>query len=124
MDTTATAPVPSKPRAFRPEIWFNAVASACARCGRAINGKHHITRNAHAVLRQFCPEHGHRAVLVSTDAEWFAHHEQLAAILPPRPDRTVPEGACCRPVLAPDLLEPRELQRQLLWLSEGGPQGL
>ena len=105
-------------RATRPEIWFNAVSSLCPECGTRVNGKHHITTSAHVVMRQFCPEHGHRAVLVSTDVDWFSKYEQMAAVLPPRQDRSVPEGACCVPEVA---LEEPDRQRRLLWLRDASP---
>jgi uncharacterized radical SAM superfamily Fe-S cluster-containing enzyme len=111
-------------RKIRPEIWFNAVGSACPRCGRRIDGKHHVTARAHVVMRQFCPEHGHRAVLVSTDADWFARHEQMAALLPPRAERTVPEGVCCYPDLALGELSDSETARRILWLAQASPGSL
>jgi hypothetical protein len=110
-----------KPRAFRPEIWFNNVTSLCAVCAKPINGKHHITAAGHVVMRQFCPAHGHRAVLVSTDYEWFTRYEQLAAALPPRADRAVPEGRCCVPELA---YENGADPRYLLWLKDASPASL
>lgn len=105
-------------RATRPEIWFNAVSSICPECGRRVNGKHHVTAQAHVVMRQFCPEHGHRAVLVSTDVDWFAHFEQMAAMLPPRAERPVAEGTCCVPEVA---LEEPDRAKRLLWLKDASP---
>ena len=109
-------------RATRPEIWFNAVTSMCPTCARAINGKHHLTAAGHVVMRQFCPEHGHRAVLVSTDFEWFTRYEQMAAVFPPRPERAVPAGTCCRPELV--LEESADRARRLLWLRDASPGGV
>jgi hypothetical protein len=109
-----------KKRAMRPEIWFNAVTSVCVECGQKINGKHHITQNGHVVMRQFCPQHGHRAVLVSTDVEWFTRYEQMAAVLPPRPERPIEEGPCCQPVL--DFVPDAAVEtRRLLWWSSVSP---
>lgn len=107
-------------RATRPEIWFNNVTSICPDCGRDVNGKHHLTASGHVVMRQFCPTHGHRAALVSTDFEWFTRYEQMAAVFPPRPDRPVPDGTCCLPEL-PLESDPAERARRLLWLKDASP---
>lgn len=114
-----------KPRAFRPEIWYNAVTTLCLVCGKPINGKHHVTVKGHVVMRQFCPQHGHRAVLVSTDFEWFTRYEQMAAALPPRAERAVPESACCVPELVfEDEGDEAARARKLLWLRDASPGSL
>lgn len=116
-DGTPTGPSSVGPRRMRPEIWFDRVTTLCVTCARRIDGKHHITSDGHVVMRQFCPEHGHRAVLVSTRVDWFGRYAHLPAALPARPTTAASEKSCCRPFVSPVTLGVDETSRRLLWLG-------